>query len=47
MIGCGQRALGRRIEEQAVHEADELVAGGAGDRQILTQVLVVGEDLLD
>ena len=47
MIGGGQRAFGRGIEEQAVHEADELVAGGAGDRQILAQVLVAGEDLLD
>ena len=47
MIGCRQRAVGRGIEEQAVHEADELVAGGAGDRQILAQVLVTGEDLLD
>ena len=35
------------IDEQAVHEVDELVARGAGDRQILAQALVAGEDLLD
>ena len=47
VIGRVQRALGGGIDEQAVDQVHELVAGGAGDRQVLAQILVAGEDLLD
>jgi hypothetical protein len=46
-IGPVEEPLAGRIDEEAVHEIDEFVAGRAGDRPILTKMLVPRQDLFD